>query len=68
MYFDVHDYPKFKEACVEAMLRDGWFHLSWSETFRSMGYSTYRNKVNHQLVFWHWLDDHEFTFFVLRYS
>ena len=61
MWFNVWEYPKFV---------DNNHHGIWKERFERAGFKTYKmdwNKVyNHDD--YHWLDDYEFTWFLLRYS
>jgi hypothetical protein len=56
MWFSVYDYPNF----VDFMLRGE----TLDEGFKRAGFKTYRYSMGKR----YWLDDHEFTFFVLRYS
>jgi hypothetical protein len=58
MWFNVYDYPKFV-ACKGILHRK----------FEAAGFSTYRTECSRNWdEGYHWLDDHEFTWFVLRYS
>ena len=63
MWFLISDYPKFVDAYVEAGLQSA----NWTETFYGMGFKTYvaGSFTNNKH---HWLDEHEFTWFLLRYS
>ena len=67
MYFDVFEYPNFIEECMSS---DSWRSFDWEERFKCMGFLTYRVDVPRLYAGAepHWLEDHEFTFFVLRYS
>ena len=59
MWFSVYDYLKF---IVEG-------NGSLTEKFEAAGFITYQNDYSRN--WWdgqHWLDDYEYTFFVLRYS
>ena len=65
MWFNPLEYPNFIYAYSDA----GLVGTSWRETFKAMGFKT------HRFGFWRdfydgnsWLDEHEFTFFVLRFS
>ena len=59
MWFSVRDFPKFVQETL---------HIStWQDSFRDTGFKTYQQRSNvHYLE--HWLDDYEYTFFVLRFS
>lgn len=61
MWFRLFDYPNF----VDFMLRGETLDV----TFNRAGFKTYRIDLD---LFMsdkrHWLDEHEFTFFVLRFS
>mgnify|MGYP003342056391 CR=1 FL=1 len=61
----------YKE-CID---NNAWHHISWDkitwvETFEKMGFKTY--KVIDEIVdgkyLEHYLDDHEYTWFVMRFS
>ena len=67
MWFRYIDYPNF----VDFMLRGETVSPgeTLDVTFKRAGFKTYR--IDEDLFILdnrHWLDDHEFTFFVLRYS
>jgi hypothetical protein len=65
MYFDVFEYPNFIEECKS--IGSWWGTGTWSEVFSNAGFKTYRidkTKMGKS----HWLDDEEFTWFVLRFS
>jgi hypothetical protein len=62
MYFDVYDYPKLIAAAPGVYS----FGYTWEDIFKSAGFKTYR--YDSHLLLCHWLDEHEFTWFVLRYS
>jgi hypothetical protein len=60
MYFDVFDYPKFVTDTP---------YGSWCDVFEDAGFKTFRLDLkkwgNGQL---YWLDDYEYTWFLLRYG
>jgi hypothetical protein len=61
MWFDVWNYPNF--------IAEG-LHGRWKERFERAGFKTYKiawDKSSYDDDY-HWLDDYEFTWFVLRYS
>jgi hypothetical protein len=64
MYFSVKDFPKF----IQETLHIG----SWQDSFRDTGFKTYRITLDladpDHITKRHWLDDEEFTWFVLRFS
>jgi hypothetical protein len=57
MWFRVYDYPKFVSQTKS------W---TWQDDFKDAGFKTY--KFDYINEHHHWLDDYEYTFFVLRYS
>ena len=66
MYFDVYDYPNL----VAFLLPSDY---GFAGAFERLGFKTYRLRtyilpLGGGTVFRDWLDDEEFTWFVLRYS
>jgi hypothetical protein len=61
MYFRVKDFPKFVNE--EGVLFEWW---DYKLEFTTLGFKTY--KFTNDWNGGHWLDDHEYTWFVLRYS
>ena len=59
MWFNVWKYPKFVDEYNS--------YDNWEDEFKHAGFKTYRDdysrSYNHN-----WLDDYEYTWFVLRYS
>ena len=68
MWFSVYDYPKFiEEADAFSYTVTGF--PSWYNTFTFMGFKTYQLNTNGGVASArHWLDEHEYTWFVLRFS
>ena len=63
MWFSVSDYPKFLTFVNDIP------YISWTEGFEATGFRTYQNDYFRN--WWdgqHWLDEHEYTWFVLRFS
>ena len=61
MWFSVYDYPKFATRVS--------LSASWEEDFNQAGFKTYRFDSNGDFMGKrHWLDDYEFTWFLLRYG
>jgi hypothetical protein len=58
-----------KNFCAMSEVNGAWRNhdegrmYTWEETFKLMGFNTYKDDGEY-----HWLDDYEYTFFVLRYS
>ena len=68
MWFSVYDYPKFIEEADALPIAIG-VESSWYNTFTFMGFKTYQLNTNGGVASTrHWLDDHEYTWFVLRFS
>ena len=67
MYFDVFEYPNFIEECKSI---GSWWEITWVETFEKMGFKTYKviNEIVDGKYLEHYLDDHEYTWFVMRFS
>ena len=64
MYFDVYDYPKLIAAAPAYS-----FGGKWVDVFKDFGFKTYRYDSHLPIgMLWHWLDDYEYTWFLLRYS
>ena len=61
MFFKVGDYPKFMTECI---VNRCWFTCSYASSFTTLGFKTYEYDEEHG----HWLDDYEFTWFLLRFS
>ena len=64
MWFKITDYPKFWEEYYGS---DG----RWKERFERAGLKTYKfSDDKFKLLDYkcHWLDEHEYTWFVLRFS
>ena len=60
MWFSVRDFPKFVQETL---------HISnWHDSFRDTGFKTHQQRIDTGNYLEHWLDEHEFTWFVLRYS
>ena len=67
MWFNFdHDTPLYQNFRKECVDKNYWHHNSWQETFTYMGFTTYRYNDNGD--HYHYLDDHEYTWFVLRFS
>jgi hypothetical protein len=63
MWFSIYDYENF------LILSASTIGETWKETFNNLGFKTYQVDYGiSPMGKCHWLDDHEFTFFVLRYS
>ena len=60
MYFDVFDYPKFFTNNPDG---------SWWELFEDAGFKTFRLDLNEWgIAQLYWLDDYEYTWFLLRFG
>ena len=65
MWFDACKYTNF----IVAYRLAGYHKHTWEETFTGMGFKTYQvDYANSPMGKCHWLDDYEYTWFVLRYS
>jgi hypothetical protein len=63
MWFNFdHDTPLYQNFRKECIDKDCWHNISWDSTFKLMGFKTYAYNGDHYLA------DHEFTWFVLRFS
>ena len=72
LLYESQIYKNFRKECID---NNAWHHISWDkitwvETFEKMGFKTY--KVIDEIVdgkyLEHYLDDHEYTWFVMRFS
>jgi hypothetical protein len=61
MRFSIWKYPKFVDEYGSLRV-----DFSWVDVFKRAGFSTIRVVLYQEGMFW--LDDYEYTFFVLRYS
>ena len=63
MWFNVYNYPKFINFVADTP------YVSWTEELEAAGFRTFRTDFSRDRAGWYyWLDDYEYTFFVLRYS
>ena len=60
-------YKNFRKECIAVGC---WWEIGWIETFEKMGFKTYKviNEIVDGKYLEHYLDDHEYTWFVMRFS
>lgn len=64
MWFSLSDYPKFLTFVNDIP------YISWTEGFEAAGFKTFRYDWNCEWGNYqrYWLDEHEYIWFVLRFS